>query len=145
MSHTSTEALRTTMVDDQTGSKLERSACGTKRSVRAPARWEIAGVASPPVASAPAPAIALSIARRCTMLAPSGRTPNDDMQELPGLTYPESNAANEGTSNMAMESAMESTAARPGLPGVIVAATIGNVLEWFDFLVYGFFAVYMSE
>jgi len=23
----------------------------------------------------------------------------------------------------------------------IVAATIGNVLEWFDFLVYGFFAV----
>ena len=22
---------------------------------------------------------------------------------------------------------------------VIVAATIGNVLEWFDFLVYGFF------
>jgi MFS transporter, MHS family, proline/betaine transporter len=46
---------------------------------------------------------------------------------------------------MAMESAMESAAARPGLPGVIVAATIGNVLEWFDFLVYGFFAVYMAE
>jgi MHS family proline/betaine transporter-like MFS transporter len=46
---------------------------------------------------------------------------------------------------MAMESAMESTVARPGLPGVIVAATIGNVLEWFDFLVYGFFAVYISE
>jgi MHS family proline/betaine transporter-like MFS transporter len=44
-----------------------------------------------------------------------------------------------------METAMESTAARPGLPGVIVAATIGNVLEWFDFLVYGFFAVYMAE
>src|ERR1700746_2540255 len=34
---------------------------------------------------------------------------------------------------------------RPGLPGVIFAATIGNVLEWFDFLVYGFFAVYMAE
>lgn len=34
---------------------------------------------------------------------------------------------------------------RPGLPGVIVAATIGNVLEWFDFLVYGFFAVTISE
>src|ERR1700746_2914883 len=34
---------------------------------------------------------------------------------------------------------------RPGLPGVIIAATIGNVLEWFDFLVYGFFAVYISE
>jgi MFS transporter, MHS family, proline/betaine transporter len=46
---------------------------------------------------------------------------------------------------MVMETAMESTAARPGLPGVIVAATIGNVLEWFDFLVYGFFAVYMAE
>src|SRR5215468_730394 len=69
MSHTSTEALRTTMVDDQTGSKLERSACGTKRRVRAPARCEIAGVANPPVASAPAPAIALSTVRRCTMAA----------------------------------------------------------------------------
>ena len=34
---------------------------------------------------------------------------------------------------------------RPGLPGVIVAATIGNVLEWFDFLVYGFFAVTLAE
>jgi len=45
---------------------------------------------------------------------------------------------------MAIE-VMGGTAARPGLPGVIVAATIGNVLEWFDFLVYGFFAVYMSE
>ena len=43
---------------------------------------------------------------------------------------------------MAMEAAISSTAsARPGLPGVIVAATIGNVLEWFDFVVYGFFAV----
>jgi MHS family proline/betaine transporter-like MFS transporter len=28
---------------------------------------------------------------------------------------------------------------------VIVAATIGNVLEWFDFLVYGFFAVTIAE
>jgi len=46
---------------------------------------------------------------------------------------------------MVMETAMESTSARSGLPGVIVAATIGNVLEWFDFLVYGFFAVYMAE
>jgi MHS family proline/betaine transporter-like MFS transporter len=34
---------------------------------------------------------------------------------------------------------------RPGLPGVILAATIGNVLEWFDFLVYGFFAVTIAE
>ena len=47
---------------------------------------------------------------------------------------------------MAMEAAFSSTAsARPGLPGVIVAATIGNVLEWFDFLVYGFFAVTIAE
>src|SRR5258705_8734480 len=37
------------------GSKLARSACGKKRSVRAPARCDIAGVASPPAAaSAPA-------------------------------------------------------------------------------------------
>jgi MFS transporter, MHS family, proline/betaine transporter len=28
---------------------------------------------------------------------------------------------------------------------VIVAATIGNVLEWFDFLVYGYFAVTLAE
>ena len=47
---------------------------------------------------------------------------------------------------MAMEAAVNSTApGRPGLPGVIVAATIGNVLEWFDFLVYGFFAVTIAE
>jgi MFS transporter, MHS family, proline/betaine transporter len=46
---------------------------------------------------------------------------------------------------MAMETVMRGAAARPGLPGVIVAATIGNVLEWFDFLVYGFFAVIISE
>ena len=47
---------------------------------------------------------------------------------------------------MAMEAAMSSTAStRPGLPGVIVAATIGNVLEWFDFLVYGVFAVTIAE
>jgi MFS transporter, MHS family, proline/betaine transporter len=34
---------------------------------------------------------------------------------------------------------------RPGLPSVIIAATIGNVLEWFDFLIYGFFAVTIAE
>ncbi len=28
---------------------------------------------------------------------------------------------------------------------VVIAATIGNVLEWFDFLVYGFFAVTIAE
>src|SRR6478736_3520772 len=58
MSHTSIEALRTTMVVDQIGSKLARSACGTKRRVRAAVRWEIAGVLSPPVTTA-APAIDL--------------------------------------------------------------------------------------
>jgi MFS transporter, MHS family, proline/betaine transporter len=31
------------------------------------------------------------------------------------------------------------------LSKVIVAATIGNVLEWFDFLVYGYFAVTIAE
>src|ERR1700722_5549950 len=34
---------------------------------------------------------------------------------------------------------------QPGLPSVIIAATIGNVLEWFDFLVYGYFAVTIAE
>ncbi|HYM73094.1 MAG TPA: MFS transporter [Stellaceae bacterium] len=34
---------------------------------------------------------------------------------------------------------------RQSLPKVIVAATIGNVLEWFDFLVYGYFAVTIAE
>ena len=41
--------------------------------------------------------------------------------------------------------ALHGTAAAPRLSGVIVAATIGNVLEWFDFLVYGFFAVTIAE
>ncbi len=31
------------------------------------------------------------------------------------------------------------------LSSVIVAATIGNVLEWFDFLVYGYFAATLAE
>ena len=35
--------------------------------------------------------------------------------------------------------------ARPSSARVIVAATIGNILEWFDFLVYGFFAVILAE
>ena len=34
---------------------------------------------------------------------------------------------------------------RPALHRVVIAATIGNVLEWFDFLVYGFFAVTIAE
>ena len=35
--------------------------------------------------------------------------------------------------------------AQPALRNVIVAATVGNVLEWFDFLVYGYFAVVTAE
>src|ERR1700738_3392344 len=47
---------------------------------------------------------------------------------------------------MAIEAAVGSTSSvRLGLPGVIIAATIGNVLEWFDFLVYGFFAATSAE
>lgn len=38
-----------------------------------------------------------------------------------------------------------SVPARPPLHRVVIAATIGNVLEWFDFLVYGFFAVTIAE
>jgi MHS family proline/betaine transporter-like MFS transporter len=44
-----------------------------------------------------------------------------------------------------MNTAIRSTPVRPRLSGVIIAATIGNVLEWFDFLVYGFFAVTIAE
>ena len=35
--------------------------------------------------------------------------------------------------------------AAPRLSSVIMAATIGNILEWFDFLVYGFFAATLAE
>ncbi len=33
----------------------------------------------------------------------------------------------------------------PSLTRVVIAATVGNVLEWFDFLVYGFFAVTIAQ
>jgi len=47
---------------------------------------------------------------------------------------------------MAIDTATAGTSSvRPSLRRVIVAATIGNVLEWFDFLVYGFFAVTIAE
>jgi MHS family proline/betaine transporter-like MFS transporter len=47
---------------------------------------------------------------------------------------------------MATETRLDgATATPPHLSKVIVAATIGNVLEWFDFLVYGFFAVTIAE
>jgi MFS transporter, MHS family, proline/betaine transporter len=35
--------------------------------------------------------------------------------------------------------------ARPTLTRVIVAASLGNAMEWFDFLVYGYFAVTISK
>ena len=47
---------------------------------------------------------------------------------------------------MALDAAMDGTSpVQPGLRRVIIAATVGNVLEWFDFLVYGFFAVTIAE
>jgi MFS transporter, MHS family, proline/betaine transporter len=33
----------------------------------------------------------------------------------------------------------------PPLHRVILAASIGNALEWFDFLIYGYFAVTISK
>src|ERR1700686_1504022 len=33
----------------------------------------------------------------------------------------------------------------PSMRRLIVAATIGNVFEWFDFVVYGFFALTLAE
>jgi MFS transporter, MHS family, proline/betaine transporter len=35
--------------------------------------------------------------------------------------------------------------ARPSLTRIIVAASLGNALEWFDFLIYGYFAVTISK
>jgi MFS transporter, MHS family, proline/betaine transporter len=47
---------------------------------------------------------------------------------------------------MAIDTAIGGTSSvHPGLRRVIIAATVGNVLEWFDFLVYGFFAVTIAE
>src|SRR5215831_8163021 len=63
MSQTSAAPLRTTYWVFQIGSKLARSACGTKRSVRAAARCEIAGVARPLATSAPAPAVFKKVRR----------------------------------------------------------------------------------
>ena len=34
---------------------------------------------------------------------------------------------------------------RPTLTRVIVAASLGNAIEWFDFLVYGYFAVTIAK
>jgi MHS family proline/betaine transporter-like MFS transporter len=46
---------------------------------------------------------------------------------------------------MANNTSPSGTVAPPRLTSVIVAATIGNILEWFDFLVYGFFAATLAE
>lgn len=35
--------------------------------------------------------------------------------------------------------------AAPSLPKVIAAGAIGNILEWFDFAVYGYFAVFIGQ
>jgi hypothetical protein len=69
MSHISAAPLRTTNWVFQIGSKLARSACGTKRSVRAAARCEIAGVARPP-AAATEPAAVFKNVRRSMMFTP---------------------------------------------------------------------------
>jgi MHS family proline/betaine transporter-like MFS transporter len=45
---------------------------------------------------------------------------------------------------MAVDTAPGGTTA-PRLSSVIFAATIGNILEWFDFLVYGFFAATLAQ
>src|SRR3954451_7336328 len=47
---------------------------------------------------------------------------------------------------MAVEAAAIATrpATQP-LSRTVIAATVGNVLEWFDFLVYGYFAVRSAE
>ena len=46
---------------------------------------------------------------------------------------------------MANNAALDATAGAPRLASVIIAATIGNALEWFDFLVYGFFASTLAQ
>src|SRR5262249_4833711 len=63
MSHTSAAALRTTYWVFQIGSKLARSACGTKRNTRACARWPIAGAARPPAAAKTPAAVLMNVRR----------------------------------------------------------------------------------
>src|SRR5262245_8826180 len=57
MSQTNAAALRTTYWVFQIGSKLARSACGTKRNTRAARRCAIAGLASAPAPRTPAAAL----------------------------------------------------------------------------------------
>src|SRR5690348_7933864 len=44
-----------------------------------------------------------------------------------------------------MSAANLGSAGSPSLYRVILAASIGNTLEWFDFLIYGYFAVTISK
>ena len=44
-----------------------------------------------------------------------------------------------------MTIAAETHARAPSLPKVIAAGAIGNILEWFDFAVYGYFAVFIGH
>src|ERR1044071_8185057 len=47
---------------------------------------------------------------------------------------------------MAIDAAMvDAVPPQPSLRRMIVAAMAGNVLEWFDFVVYGFFAVTIAK
>jgi MHS family proline/betaine transporter-like MFS transporter len=46
---------------------------------------------------------------------------------------------------MTLSAGGAATATSPSRARLIVAATIGNVFEWFDFVVYGFFAVTLAE
>ena len=46
---------------------------------------------------------------------------------------------------MATDTAISGAPPQTTLTRVVVAATIGNVLEWFDFVIYGFLAVTISE
>jgi MHS family proline/betaine transporter-like MFS transporter len=46
---------------------------------------------------------------------------------------------------MANNPTLDAQVPAQSLSRVIVAATIGNILEWFDFLVYGFFAATLAE
>jgi MHS family proline/betaine transporter-like MFS transporter len=55
------------------------------------------------------------------------------------------NHAGEGTSMTANTLQAGAPGTPPSMRRMIVAATIGNVLEWFDFVVYGFFAVTIAQ
>jgi len=46
---------------------------------------------------------------------------------------------------MTAEANAAATSPQPSMRRLIFAATIGNVFEWFDFVVYGFFAVTLAE